>query len=313
MKTVARDRIEQAIDAEAAVAAIEQAYRDHSTGRIISLPVSHMRFDDPPGDIHVKGAHIEDARHFAVKIASSFYDNPGRGLPSSDGIMMLFDRATGRPELLLDDRGWLTDLRTAIGGAIAARLIAPAAPRTLGIVGTGTQAALQARWISRLLDMERILIWGRDTAKSEAMAASLGADNIDVRTEATLDALVAEADIVITTTPAREPIITAEMARPGLRIVAVGADAPGKREIDRRLVGAANLVLVDARDQCAAYGECADGAASPDRMIEIGEALLPGGMPHLSDEVIAIADLTGIGAQDAAIAAVAGARLMREE
>lgn len=304
MKWFDKEAILAAIDADQVIETITRAFVDHSAGKVQSLAVGHLRFDRPPGDVHVKGAHIGGRDLFAIKIASSFYENPTRGLPSSNGMMLVFDALTGAPLGVLSDEGALTDLRTAVAGAIAARLIAPTNPRILGVVGAGTQAALQAHWIARTTSVEKVRVWARSPERADRLAGLLRAEGRDVETAASLGDLCREADVIVTTTPARDPLIGAEAARPGLRVVAVGADAPGKRELAPDLMAAAQFILVDSRSQCAAYGDSA-GVVEPARMVEIGEALAAPTVPRLPDEAIAIADLTGIGAQDAAIAELA--------
>lgn len=304
MRSFDKASIVAAINENEAVLAIERAFRDHSNGHVHSFPSGHLRFDRPPGDFHVKGAHITGRPYFTIKMASSFFDNPKRGLPSSNGLMLVFNAESGEPVATLLDEGLLTDLRTAIAGSIAARLIAPPGARRIGIVGAGTQGAMQARWVSRLLGSAEIGIWARDAARAEALAASLRGEGKEAQAVGDLNTLCAQSDVIVTTTPSRTPLVGMEQLRPGLRVVAIGADATGKRELSLDLVEAADVRLVDSRAQCLAYGDCA-GISDPTRLIEIGEALSRGPTLALPAESVAIADLTGIGVQDAAIAELA--------
>lgn len=304
MRSFDKASIVAAIDENEAVLAIEHAFRDHSSGHVLSFPPGHLRFDRPPGDFHVKGAHIAGRPYFTIKLASSFFDNPKRGLPSSNGLMLVFNAESGEPVATLLDEGLLTDLRTAIAGSIAARLIAPPNVRQIGIVGAGTQAAMQARWVARLLGNADICIWARDPARAEALAASLRSGGQEARAVPDLNILCARSDVIVTTTPSSSPLVGMEHLRPGLRVVAIGADATGKRELSLDLVEAADVLLVDSRSQCLAYGDCA-GISDPTRLIEIGEALSRGPTLALPSDAVAIADLTGIGVQDAAIAELA--------
>lgn len=310
MKWFGKDAILSAIDPDQAIAAISRAFQDHSSGKVQAIATGHLRFDQPPGDVHVKGAHVDGRPLFAVKVASSFYDNPRRNLPSSTGLMVVFDGHTGVPLGVLSDEGALTDLRTAIAGAIAAKLIAPSHPRRLGVVGAGTQAALQARWIARALGVEAVAIWARDAQKAAALAQTLSTEGVAATAVDDLAVLCRDADLIVTTTPARSPLLGLEVLRPGLRIIAVGADSAGKRELAPELVGAVDLLLVDSRAQCAACGDSAHVTPAP-RMVEIGEVLGAGDPPKLPPEATAIADLTGLGAQDAAIAELAWRELTR--
>ncbi len=203
MKWFDKAAILAAIDDQQALAAIEQAFRNHSRGNVQSIAVGHLRFDRPPGDFHVKGAHIDGRPLFTIKMASNFFDNPAIGLPSSNGMMLVFDANTGNPLGALLDEGALTDLRTAAAGAIAARLIAPTAPQVLGVVGAGTQARLQARWIAQVLGINDIRIWARNSDRGAELARELAADGFDASFVDDLAKLCQHSDIIATTTPSR--------------------------------------------------------------------------------------------------------------
>ena len=302
MRIVDRPTLLAAINGEQAISMIEHAFRAHSLGQVRSIAVGHLQFASPLGDVHVKGGHIDGAPVFAIKVASNYYTNPEIGLPSSNGMMLLFDAGNGQQLALLLDEGALTDMRTAAAGAIAARLIAPSKPRVLGVVGAGTQARLQGRWIARHLGMERVVIWARNSARSAVLAREFGEAGLSADAVSELDALCAQSDVIVTATSSRDPLIDQRHMRDGLRIVAVGADAPGKREIAAAVVEAAHLRLVDSHAQCSAHGEC-EGLPDTAPLIEIGTALRGG--VTLAPNDIAIADLTGLGAQDAAIAQLA--------
>ena len=215
MRSFDKASIVAAINENEAVLAIERAFRDHSNGQVHSFPSGHLRFDRPPGDFHVKGAHITGRPYFTIKMASSFFDNPKRGLPSSNGLMLVFNAESGEPVATLLDEGLLTDLRTAIAGSIAARLIAPPSARRIGIVGAGTQGAMQARWVSRRLGSTEIGIWARDAARAEALAVSLRGEGKEAQAVSDLNTLCAQSDVIVTTTPSRTPLLGMEQLRPG--------------------------------------------------------------------------------------------------
>jgi ornithine cyclodeaminase len=297
VKIVSLPEIRAALDEPAAIAAIENGFRELSAGTAQLMAVGHLHFASPPGDCHAKGAAITGDPFFVIKLATSFYRNPEINLPSSNGFMVVMSARTGLVQALLNDEGFLTDTRTAMAGAIAARAIARPVTRTLGIVGSGTQARMQAQSVARALGTDRILVWARDGEKALAFAKETGG------TAVALDALCARADLIVTTTPSTTPIISASMLRPGARIVAVGADAPGKRELDLDLVSAARLV-VDSRAQCMDHGETGwairAGLVRGADLIELGD-LLTSPVAFQDDETV-IADLTGVGVQDLAIA-----------
>jgi ornithine cyclodeaminase len=125
MKIYTKHEIEQAIDIPYFIEEIEKGLCLASQGKFSNALVSFMHFEAPRGDVHIKsGAFLEDEM-YVVKIASSFYDNPRLGLPSSQGAMLLFSQKTGELVAILLDEGRLTDLRTGLAGAIGAKYLAP--------------------------------------------------------------------------------------------------------------------------------------------------------------------------------------------
>jgi ornithine cyclodeaminase len=292
------------MDEAGALAAVEEGFRRMYAGEAQVMAVGHLAFSDPPGDCHVKGAHLTGDPVFVIKLATSFYRNPEAGLAASNGFMAVISARTGEVQAILHDQGRLTDLRTAMAGAIAARAIARPGSAVLGVVGAGIQGRLQAEMVARTLGLPTTLIWARDAAKAGAAATELGAESVS------LDELCARADIIVTTTPSTTPILTADMVRPGIRIVAVGADAPGKRELDVALTAKARLV-VDSRSQCVEHGETGwavrAGLVDERALIDLGR-LLTSPMAFADDEIV-VADLTGVGVQDVQIAKFVWSRL----
>jgi ornithine cyclodeaminase len=299
MRVVELPEILAALDEEAALAAVEAGFRRYSAGEVEVTAVGHLGFTDPPGDCHVKGAHIAGDDVFVVKLATSFYRNSERGLSSSNGFMAVISAETGEILAMLHDKGQLTDRRTAMAGAIAARAIARPGSATLGIVGAGIQARLQAQLIARVLGLHAVLVWARSGDRAEALAAELGGQAVG------LPELCARADLIVTTTPATVPLLTDAMIRPGARIVALGADSPGKQELEAAILGRARII-VDSRAQCVDHGEAGwavrAGLVDAAALVELG-TLLASPVAFRPDDIV-VADLTGVAVQDAEIAKV---------
>jgi ornithine cyclodeaminase len=306
MRIVELPEILAALDEDAALAAVESGFRRLHTFEAQVAAVAHLSFPDPPGDCHIKSAYMAGDDVFVIKVATGFYRNPTLGVPSSNGFMAVMSAKSGEILGMLRDQGQLTDRRTAMAGAIAARAILRPGSRTLGIVGAGTQARLQARLISRQLNLHRVLVWGRNSHAAAALAADINGTAVSLRE------LCAEADLIVTTTPSTEPILTSEMIAAGKRIVAVGADAPGKRELDPTILMRARVV-VDSCAQCIDHGETGwavrAGLLGPASLIELG-ALLTAPIDFAPDEIV-VADLTGVAVQDVAIAKSVWSRLTR--
>lgn len=291
MRVISRNAIEAALDEGEAMAAIAAAFRALVEDRAQMIAIGHLAFEAFGGDCHVKGGHIAGDDVFVVKVASGFYGNAARGLPSSQGFVAVMNAQTGETLAILDDGGWLTDRRTALTGVLAAKAISRRGSKVLGVVGSGTQARLQAEHIRRHLQLDEVLVWARDPQK----AATLGE-------AVSLPVLCARADMIVTTTPSTQALIDDAWVRPGTRIIAVGADAPGKQELDPALF-ARSTVVADLPEQCADHGESAHavraGIISLDRLLSLGAVL--SAPPVFADDEIVIADLTGLAVQDIAI------------
>lgn len=307
MQIIGKEEILQHVDVRAVLGDIENGFKAFAAGKAQVAPVTHLGFDAANGECHIKCAHVADDDVFTVKLATGFYDNPAKSLPSSNGFMAVISAVNGTPLAILQDEGVLTDLRTALAGVIATRLGARSSAKTIGIIGNGIQGHLQAKLICELLGYKSVVVWGRNAEKVAAFVKTLASElpAVEVAQAPTAEALCQQADVIVTTTPSREPLIQAGWVRPGTHIVAVGADSPGKQEIDAQLFAKASQVFVDSPSQCVEHGETANaikaGLIAEADLTPLGNALTNGAAPR-SDEDITIADLTGVAVQDAAIA-----------
>ncbi|MGR3320748.1 MAG: cyclodeaminase [Pseudooceanicola sp.] len=296
---------------------IEKAFAKLAGPGVVMPPVLSMALEKVNGEVDVKTAYLPGFDGFAIKVSPGFFDNPKIGLPSLNGLMILFSARTGLVQALFLDNGYLTDIRTAAAGGVAARHLAPERVETAGVIGTGVQARLQMKAAFLERPFARVLVWGRDPGKAGLCAADLQ-EALGVEAEVTTDPadLVARSQLVVTTTPARAPIVTSDMLHPGLHITAMGSDQEGKNEIAPSALAAADLYVADRVAQCEKLGELAHAR---------GRNLLIGAIPELgavvtgaargrqSQEAVTICDLTGTGAQDTAIASHVAALLSDSE
>jgi len=271
---------------------------------------------------HAKGDMLMSAMspaypYFCIKVASGFYNNPSKGLPVNNGCVMLLSAETGTPLALFQDEGYMTSVRTAAAGALAAELAPLKTANRLGILGTGHQARLQARWIAAHLGLETLSIWGRSSENAQAVATELTKDGFNVRAVTSLSELCEMSDIIVTTTPATTPILSASHIRAGHHIIALGADSPGKTEIDSAILGRADYIFTDDHAQCLHHGEFGAavraGYVSDQQDSSFGQALsvVAGPIaPTIEPNAISVVDLTGLGAQDLAISAFIYTALM---
>ena len=306
MQLVTLDQLRQHFDHDAVIAAVRAAFIGHARGAYVVAPPGQLLFESPPGDCHIKYGYAKDGPVFVIKVAAGFYDNPTLGLPVNSGVVLVCSRTTGVPVALLQDDGWLTSWRTAAAGALAASLVAARHPEVLGVFGAGHQAELQATWIARELGLREVRIWARRHERAATLAATLTTGGLNARACATTDAVLAEARVIVTTTPGQRPLFPADEVRAGTHVVAMGADSPGKQELDPALFARAQLVVTDDRAQCVDHGDLfhavAAGLVRADANESLGQLLAEPGRVQLDAAAISIVDLTGIPAQDVAMA-----------
>jgi ornithine cyclodeaminase len=288
------------------VSCMEDAFRAFSRGQAIVPPPGELIFRDPPGDVHIKYGYVTGGDFYVVKIASGFYDNPKHGLPSSNGVMLAFRRQTGEMAAILDDRGYLTDVRTAAAGAVAAKYLAPEDVDVIGIIGTGIQAEMQAQYLQTVRPCRNLLVWGRREEGAADYAERMRRQDFSVTIASSPAEVAARCRLIVTATPSLEPHLDASMIRPGTHITAMGADTPDKRELHPGIFAIADIIAVDSRVQGMKRGDLKGaleaGATDPGRVSELGELIDDRAATRSSREQITIASLTGLGAQDVAIA-----------
>lgn len=300
-----RDLVHLDHDALEAVAA---GFTALATRDVALPPIMRIDIHDGGGEVDVKSAYVPGADRFAIKIAAGFWDNPTRfGLPSGSGQMIVLSATTGRCEAVLLDNGYLTDVRTALAGALAARHLARESLETVGQIGAGAQGRYQMQALQLVRQYGRVLVYNLDEARLDAyveeMPSVLG---VEVTKARSAEQVVRESDMVTTSTPSQEPFIKAEWLHPGLHLTAMGSDAEHKQELFPEVIGRADLVVCDRKSQVFRLGELhhardAGIISENDEVHELGE-LTAGQHPGRQDDAhITLADLTGVGVQDVAI------------
>jgi ornithine cyclodeaminase len=300
------EKIRATIDPAALIESQELGFVAYSEGRLVVPPVGHLYFEDPPGDCHIKFGHIATDDVFVIKVATGFYLNPEAGLPSGNGLILVFSKRTGRPEALLLDQGYLTDIRTAAAGAIAAKYLAPREVNAIGIIGTGAQARLQLDMLRHVTPCRRAFVWGRNRARAEKYRLDLAGSGFSIAIAESVAQLAEACNLIVTTTASRTPLLYAGHVRPGIHITAVGADGGGKQELDAEVFRKADICAVDSFPQCRDYGDSSyalkQGVLEPERLIELGTVIKNPHRGRSSNDQISIADLTGVAVQDVQIA-----------
>ncbi|WP_040209047.1 cyclodeaminase [Neobacillus jeddahensis] len=299
-----------------AVSLVADAFTKLANNEAMMPPIMRVDIDDQNGEVDVKTAYIKGKEMFAVKISSGFFNNDLLGLPAGNGMMILISTRTGVPEAILLDNGYLTDVRTAAAGAVAATYLSKNSITTVGIIGAGSQARFQLRALSLVREFSKVLVYARSAERSQKFAEEMTAElGIEVIAAQSAEEVVRNSDTVITTTPAKQPIIKAEWLHPGLHITAMGSDAEHKQELEPEVLAKADILVCDTRAQCARLGELhhaltAGVLKEESQVVELGELTSLKKIGRVNDEQITVCDLTGTGVQDTAIALFAYQEMM---
>jgi len=309
MKTVGYEQIRDMVRLENVIDPVRESFKSYSSGKANIPAVQHLEMPAcRNGALHIKTGHVEPLPFCLVKVASTFPENTREepAKPSINGVIVVFSTLDGEPLAILEDRAWITQVRTAGAGAVAAELLGRPGARTLGVVGAGTQARLQTRGILHVRpDVERIVVWGRTPANVERYADEIGAafPGVEVAAAGTVEEAARAADVLVTTTYSTQPLVKGEWLREGVLVIGMGADAVHKLELDPACLPDMDRVIVDSRSQNVKMAEIGCGIRSglfgADRIdAEIGEVLLAGEGGRRSDSERIVCKLTGVAVQE---------------
>lgn len=279
---------------------VEEAFREYGEGRVQMPPKIYVTFEK--GDFRTMPAYLPGIGMAGVKIVNVHPENPKIGLPTVMALTVILDPATGMPEAVLNATA-LTGLRTGAAGAIAARYLSPKRRIVLGVIGSGRQAAAQINAIADVLEITEVRVWSRTPANAEAFCRRCEGHTC----EAVSLEMACDVDVIVTTTPVRTPIIRSEWVHEGTHINAIGADAPGKEELDPAIL-LRSRVFVDDPTQALHSGEInvpvSSGLFTAERIAgTLGEIVCGRKKRERRDE-ITLFDSTGLAIQDLAIAAL---------
>ena len=281
---------------------IEDGFVAYSHGRAVVPPVGELVLENPPGEVHIKYGYITGGEVYVIKIASGFYDNPKLGLPSGDGLMLVFDQKTGVLQAILLDQGYLTNLRTAVAGAVVAKYLAPREVTMAGILGAGVQGRMQLEWLRHVRRFDQAIIWGLDETELDAYRRDMEGSGLKIRTTLRAEDVAAAANLIVTCTPSTRPLLRADWIRPGTHVTAMGSDTASKQELDPAILARADRVVVDSLSQSELRGEVyravTAGVIGRERLVELGRVIEDPTLRRASDSEITVADLTGVAVQD---------------
>lgn len=300
MKIIALEQIKKVLPSLDLISPIETGFAAYSQEQAVVPPVGELILDK--GEVHIKYGYLKKDKYYVIKIASGFYENPKLGLPSSNGLMLLFSQETGELVCILLDQGYLTDVRTAIAGAIAAKYLAPKNTERIGIIGTGIQARLQLSYLSKVMECRQVLVWGRGNSQLERYQTEMEKQGFMIETTLEASEVLKTCSLIVTNTPSTTPLLSSSDLQPGTHITAVGSDTPDKQELDPAILKKADIVVADSISQCLMRGEIhkaiQSGQISPDGLVELGDIIAGEKTGRTHDDQITVSDLTGVAVQD---------------
>jgi len=316
------DTIVKSLSVEDAIETVEAAFCSLAHGKVdVPLPM-HITIDETdaagPGDCHVKGGYVSGAETWTVKVASvSFYKNAARGLPPGGGIFVVMDAVTGMPCAIFQENRYMTDLRTGAAGALSLKHCgiaadAPGSDNTIGFLGAGAIARNMARAAKAVRPDFKGIVYGHE-GSGEQFAADMSAElGIPFTAAPSAEACCNAADVIFTQTPGSSTVLELSWLKPHATIIASGTDQPTKQEIPTDVLAASKYVS-DLTKQTSRVGELRaaikDGSmVEGDVYAELGE-ICAGLKPGREGSELIVVDLTGTGAQDAAIGQVAWEKL----
>lgn len=298
-RMVTGDKIRSALSFKNLIPALAEGFRDYYAQRAVVPPITNIDMLEFNGELHIRTGYMIGGDSICVKIVTYYYNNPSIGLPTRDGIIILADSRTGRINLVLYDGGLITNMRAAGASAVAVQALALDQPITLGLVGAGIQAYWHAAAIPFVREVIEVRVWARRTERAREFARRI-ADEFRLNARYAPIEEVADSNVIVTATPAREPVLKNVQLKPGTLIVAMGADAVGKRELGPEIFDRVSFLVPDSLQQCQKVGEFQWFSGKPYhfRVEELG-AILSGAVDgrRQRDEVI-VFDSTGVGFQD---------------
>jgi alanine dehydrogenase len=306
------------VTVEDALPLVEQAFAALGRGEARMPPKIYLDFQEFNGDLRAMPAYlpsIQDSPYAGVKVVNSHPQNPAKGLPTVAAVLVLNDPRTGLP-LSVMSAGALTDIRTGAGGGVAAKHLARPSSAVVGLVGCGRQAMTQLKALQSVFRVKEVRVAGRSVEEAEQFCRQQAFGDSPVFIPCQSPREAGQADIVVTTTPSREPVIKSEWIQPGTHINAIGADAPGKQELDTALL-LRSRVFVDRAEQAFHSGEVnvplSTGALKPEQVAgELGEVIVGKKKGRLSPQDITVFDSTGLAVQDVAVGAWVYARALEK-
>ena len=312
--------VKQLLSMSEVVEVVESAFKEKGLGRVQMPAKIYIYYREHDGDLRTMPAFLEDLGISAVKIVNVHPKNPVENdLPTVMAVIILIEPSTGAPIAIMGGTT-ITDMRTGAAGAVAAKYLARKDSKILGLVGAGAQARTQLLALLEILDFDEVRVWSRTAESKKRFVAEIQegfGSRIQVIPVENIGEAVKKADVVVTTTPSRKPLVTNDMVSAGMHINCIGADAVGKEELDPEILKRAKIV-VDDWAQASHSGEInvplSNGVISKENIWgEIGQIVAGLKSGRQGRDEITIFASTGLAVQDAVTAEIAYRRALAKK
>ncbi|MFD1928543.1 ornithine cyclodeaminase family protein [Sporosarcina siberiensis] len=297
-----KEQISRVLNMDDVIESVEEAYKMFSDNKVILPPVLSFDIEKYHGEIDIKSGYDLVDEVVGVKIASGYANNyENYGISNGQATIILVDVKNGVP-LAIMEGGLITDMRTGAAGAVSAKYLARKSSKKVAIIGTGIIARWELKALARVFELEDVFVWGRSEEKAKQYVKDMKKEiPLNYTTFVDIEECVSQADIIITTTSSKKALIQSEWVKPGTHLACIGADMPGKQELETKLFGKSKII-VDSVNQCVERGEVQhairNGLVLERDLIEMGEVILGYKQGRESDEDITIFDSTGLSIQD---------------
>ncbi len=306
LRILAQADCRAALDMAGAIEVQAQAFRLLAQGRAVQGMRSFVSSQAPPGVAIFNPCFLRGGAGYGVKVISDFYDNDKRGLARMSGLVCLFDGTSGHPQAVLE-AGFLTDLRTGAGTALAARCLARANGTVLALIGAGRVARNQFAALAEVFALEAVLLCARGSARMDELVADMAAAGgripRDIRVVASCEQAVRDADIVVAATTSPTPVIAGAWLRPGTFVAGVGAHQATTREMDTGTIQRASKRVIDSRADCLDQAgdlliPIAEGVIRREQIAELAEVISGVRPARERDDEITVYKSIGVPIQD---------------
>jgi alanine dehydrogenase len=303
---IPRKQIEGIVSMGEIMGAVEEAFRSKGLKKAQMPPKLYVNF--PGGDFRSMPCYVPELGLGCIKVVSVHPNNPAiYGLPSVIATIILIDPESGRPLAVMDGT-WITGMRTGAAGGIAAKYLARGGSRVVGMVGAGVQARTQLMALNEVLNIEEVRVFAKTVEECERFREDMTDLGLRIEVEERIEKAVADCDVLVTTTPVTRPIVKDEWVSEGTHINAIGADAPGKEELEPGILKRAKVVVDDLEQACHS-GEVnvplSKGLIKREDIYgELGEIIVGKKVGRTSEKEITVFDSTGLAIEDLAAAAV---------